>query len=190
MRRLALRYGVITEYTAYLVQEPLARMVRGAGGFGPLGTDGDIPIAATTHETRPVTGLGAVKAAESARRQRAASSAADVAAMTATAEEAVERAVVNTGLTARTVAGRLFVREDGVWTDVSMADEMRVIAVEPFGAAYFELLRRLPELVPIVRELDAVVVAGERVAIRLADDGRDTLSPAELDRAVGEFRGS
>jgi hypothetical protein len=63
-----------------------------------------------------------------------------------------------------------------------------VVTVEPFSPAYFELLRRLPELAGVVQRFDRVVVAGRRVSIRIETGGR--LAPAGVPDVVARFRAS
>jgi hypothetical protein len=90
---------------------------------------------------------------------------------------------------ARAVAGRLFGMRDGVWTDAAHTNGQRMILVRSFTAAYFDLLRALPELEPVLRELTEVVVAGERVSLRVGSEGAESLSASELAELVAGFRG-
>jgi hypothetical protein len=92
--------------------------------------------------------------------------------------------------TIRQLAGRMFVERDGEWKDVSLRDDARTVTIEAFGDAYFELLRRLPELEAYWKEFDGVTVMGRDVAIRVAATGATRMDGAELDRLVREFRGS
>jgi hypothetical protein len=90
---------------------------------------------------------------------------------------------------ARHVAGRLFKEIDGTWTDLMHADSAHTARIELFSAAYFAVLEALPELEPYVRELGAVVVAGERISIAFGEAGAATVSESGLRRLVQEFRG-
>ena len=179
IRRTALRYGLLSEYTAYLVQEPLADLAVGNGSRAL-----QLEALAVAAAPAAATGQAAVKASEAARARREVASAADLAV----AEEAMEERLAGTGR--RVVAGRTFEQRDGVWTEVGSSREtVREVSIRAYGAAYFELLRRAPELRPVVTELEPVVVRGARVAIRIGDEGRETLSAGEADRLVREFRG-
>ena len=96
---------------------------------------------------------------------------------------------------ARAVGGRLFTLRDGVWTDAAHATSNqsggnRVIRVKSFTAAYFDLLRALPELEPVLRELGEVIVAGGRMSVRVGSEGAESLSAAELRELVAGFRGN
>lgn len=176
IRETALRYGLLTEYTAYLVQEPLDIAVRP----GVLRDRAMAPVAAAPAQA---SGQGAVAAAEQARANREAKS---MAAINAAEMEVTRRAE---GPATRHVAGRLFILKDGRWTDLWHADSLRVVQVEPFSEAYFALLDRLPELKPYWSELDRVLVSGKRVSIALDARGAATLGAAELDRLARDFRG-
>jgi Ca-activated chloride channel homolog len=178
LRRTALRYGLLSEYTSYLVEEPGMRVVTGAAGFGAA------PAMAVS-----AGGQTAVLRAEEARRAREAASVADVAdAQRLIAGRLALQTVGDAGTGRRSAGGRTFVLRDGVWEDVSHATSQRVVTVEPFSPAYFGLLRALPELAPVLRELDAVLVAGERISIRVAAGGAAALTAAELADTAARFR--
>ncbi|MGE0158744.1 MAG: VWA domain-containing protein [Gemmatimonadales bacterium] len=185
IRTLALRYGLPSRYTAYLVEEPdmVADMPLPAGGGRrmPVGAFGQ---SAAPAAPSAATGAGAVRAAESARERRLARNEADL--LKAQDEMA---ASLGDREDARAVAGRLFTTREGVWTDAAHTDATRTIRVKSFTAAYFDLLRALPELEPVLRELSDVVVAGERVSVRVGSEGVESLSAAELAGLVTDFRG-
>jgi len=170
LKRLALRYGILTEYTSYLVQEPNQLAVR------PL-LDRIAPA--------PAAQVGALSV-DQARRE-AKSAAVANAAEAADMDEAMRGRV--TGHASRRVGGRLFVRRDSVWTDVAHGDSLPVVQVAAFSDAYFALLRALPELVKPAALEPAVLVAGRRVSIKIEAGGKSTWQDGELARLVREFRG-
>ncbi|HSJ13788.1 MAG TPA: VIT and VWA domain-containing protein [Longimicrobiales bacterium] len=177
IRRTALRYGVLSEYTAYLVQEP--GVIAGNPALRNQAAFAAAPAAAT--------GERAVASAKSAQRQRDVTSAAELRVM----EREQADAAVGAGGRARAVQGRTFVLEDGVWEDALSRTGLRVVHVRAFSAAYFALLAALPELVPYARELADVQVSGSRVLVRITGDGGvEQLGSADLARAVTEFRGA
>ncbi len=177
IRETALRYGLLTEYTSYLVQEPLDMAIRP----GVLRDRAMAPMAAPA--PAQASGQGAVVAAEQARVNREAKSMATINA----AEMEVTRRAH--GPATRHVAGRLFILKDGLWTDLWHADSLRVVRVEPFSDAYFALLDRLPELKPYWSEMRDVLVSGKRASIALDPQGNAALGSAELDRLARDFRG-
>jgi Ca-activated chloride channel family protein len=177
VRAIALRYGLLTEYTSYLVQEPgTIRTGRGAGG-------GVVPMAAAPTS---VIGEIAVQSARLAAVRREAMTVADLAA----AENTAVQQVRQQGTGERVVAGRRFRPEAGAWTDTAHAASTRIVHLSPFSRAYFDLVAKLPELAPYLSAFEAVTVAGGRVSIRIAPGGASTLTTAELDRLVVEFRGA
>ncbi len=182
IRETALRYGLLSEYTSYLVQEPEEIAVRSRG---PLPVDGSSVLASPAVTTaNQSSGAGAVMAAEQARARRHVSTAFDL-------DEADKKGLAGRagGPNARHVAGRLFLEIDGLWTDMAHRDSLEVIEIEQFSDTYFKVLERLPELEEYVREFGAVLVAGKDVSIRIADGGEELLSPLRLGRLVRGFRG-
>ena len=178
VRRTALRYGLLSEYTSYLVQEPGVVANLPAGLPTPA-----TPMAAqdAARTTSAAQGAGAVAQAKADRQRREASRFTDIAE----AEEALRGRAH--GPDARAVAGRWFIQRDGVWTDLRRPDSVRTIVIEPFSEAYFTLLRHLPELAPYVSAFDAVQVTGERLSLRFAAGGRSSVRDA--DAVVRAFRG-
>lgn len=178
IRETALRYGLLTEYTSYLVQEPMDVAVRNRDR-GMVRLDEVVVTAAPA----AASGQAAVARAEEGRAKREAKS---VAALNAVELDVTRRAH---GPTTRALAGRVFILRDGLWTDLWHADSIRVVRVAPFSDAYFALLDRLPELKAYWSEMDRVLVSGKRVSLALDPQGSDTLGSAELDRLARDFRG-
>lgn len=176
IRETALRYGLLSEYTSYLVQEP--NVV--AGRPADLRMD-----QAALAAPQAASGAGAVQFAERERMQREARSKV---ALEAAEEDLLARADFGQ---ARHVAGRLFREIDGVWTDLRQTDDsLRAVAIKPFSEAYFAVLDALPELRAYVTEFDQVAVKGRSVAVRIVDDGAERLTPDDVARLVREFRAS
>src|SRR3989442_3453637 len=170
LKRLALRYGILTEYTSYLVQEPNQVVVRP-------------PFDRIT--PAPAAQVGALSV-DRARRE-AKSAAVANAAEAADMDEAMRGRVA--GQASRRVGGRFFVRRDSVWTDVAHGDSLPVVRVAAFSDAYFALLRALPELVKPAALEPAVLVAGRRLSVKIEPGGKSTWQDGELERLVREFPG-
>src|SRR5204863_50453 len=132
LKRLALRYGILTEYTSYLVQEPNVAVNR----FAPPPMPQDQAGAPAVSRAR-----------EQAQMRDALSlSAITVTGSAAAADSSWNRAAA-AGRAIQRVGARVFERRDSVWTDLRHGDSLRVVTVAPFSDAYFALLRALPELV-------------------------------------------
>jgi len=171
LKRLALRYGILTEYTSYLVQEPNQVVVR------PMFDRAAAPAP------QAQSGAGAVERAE---RERKLSGALALEAVVVTGSDSL---AASRGAEVQRVGGRAFVRRNGVWTDIAHGDSLQVVAVAPFSDAYFALLRALPELVKPATLEPAVLVAGRRVSIKIEAGGKAAWGDGELARIVREFRG-
>jgi len=185
VRDLGLRYGILTEYTSYLVQEPmtawnhpqpmpLAPALRGGAGAADL-----------------QTGREAFDRAEASAAMAGASNlaAADHAAKARMTELAVGGTAGGTAAReVRRAGGRLFVRTDSGWTDAAQRDSLKVVAVAPYSDAYFALVRALPEIAPCLGLGGDLLIAGRRSSIRLTASGRTSWATGELEALVRAFR--
>ncbi len=181
LKRLALRYGILTEYTSYLVQEPNQVVVR------PLFDRVSPPAPAPAPAPRDQAGADAV---QRSRAEKALAGSAQLSAVTVTGyalADSVARSSAEAGGTQR-VGGRLFVWRDSTWTDVAHGDSLRVVEVAAFSDAYFALLRAIPELTKPATLEPAVLVAGRRVSIKIGTGGRTAWEQGELAKLVKEFR--
>lgn len=180
LKDLALRYGILTEYTSYLVQEPNVAMVR---RDMPIVVDGVITGAAVS--LAPGTQNGAV----AVRQSQAEASLAAKSVDREEQDELQDRLRARSGINpTRRVGGRLYILRDSVWTDLAARETQRTVTVAPFSDAYFALLRSLPELVPAVSLTPGVLVAGRQVNVKIAAGGTESWRTGELDRLVTDFR--
>jgi len=176
LKDLALRYGILTEYTSYLVQEPSVAMLR----------DGrPMSLSAVTVTAAPAAqnGAGAV------RQSQAEASLAAKSVDREDQDELSARLRMRSGINpTRRLGGRLYILRDSVWTDLGADSTRRTVTVAPFSDAYFALLRSLPELTPAVSLTPGVLMAGRQVNVKIAAGGTDSWRPGELDRLVADFR--
>ena len=178
LRQTALRYGIISEYTSYLVLDEEMRGQQVAIGRG---SGNAAPQMAAAPAASAMTGQKSVARAEGMRRAREARSAADVAR----AEEMMADADAGSG---RVVAGRSFENQNGTWTERGEQRNTQVVTVEPFSNAYFAVLRALPELEPVWKALPNNVTHGKRVSIAVKAGGKKDISQQELNAIVQKFR--
>jgi len=183
VRDLGLRYGILTEYTSYLVQEPRTAWNLPA------------PMPATTALRG---GAGAAQMQTGREAFSSAKSSADMAAVTtlATADHVAGARVAELASaapggapTVRRVGGRLFVQSDGVWTDASQRDSLKVVEVAPYSDAYFALVHALPEIAPYLGVGEQVLVAGRRASVKITGTGLAAWQPGRLEALVRAFRG-
>ena len=179
LKDLALRYGILTEYTSYLVQEPL--VATGTRMF----ESGNVTPAAVPTPAAPRDQAGAGAVARSQLEAQQASKSVVAPDREDLDEMLRGRAGINP---TRRVDGRLFILRQEVWTDLRHADSLPVTKVAPFSNAYFALVRRLPELSRAVALTPAVLVAGRRVSIEIAASGKTDWRPGELEALVRDFR--
>jgi Ca-activated chloride channel family protein len=172
VRRLGLRYGILTEYTSYLVEEPQLALEEDAAGLA-----------------RRVGSMRAAPAQQSGASEfRRAREAAELGM--AYTLGAVPTARIRGGeALARFAGDRWFALRDSVWTDLRCDDrlKMAVLEVAPFSDAYFEIARRRPDLRVYLALGARVCVAGDGLALRIAPGGREALRPDDWRRLAAAF---
>lgn len=175
VRELGLRYGILTDYTSYLVQEPGAL----ADGNRRLRDDRAMPAAAPAAQN----GRAAFAAASRSAQMSAATNVAS-------AEKSASADYEAAGPDVRRGGGRVFVRRNDVWTDMAHRDSLHVTTVTPFSPAYFALVRALPEIAQCLAVGDRVIVAGRRVSIAVGPGGTSEWRGSELAALVSSYRGT
>lgn len=178
VRRLATRYGIVTPYTSQLIVEEGMRLAGGRGGAEPAadprgpstaGPSGEASPAPTAPARAGAAGfrlldLGRARTGEEAVRESLSVGSDDFylgktrrleETKNAKPAESLEQALL------RRAAGRVFVLvgEDLVEQGLAAGWQAQAVVVEAYSAAYFELLRKNPQL----RE---VLALGERVVFR------------------------
>src|SRR6266511_35749 len=182
LKQLALRYGILTEYTSYLVQEPTVALRRQA-------ENRVMQAPAPAPADQAGAGYGGRAARE--RSMADAASVSGLEAVTVTAKtdfDEIRRAHAGINPTQR-IGGRLFIMRDSTWTDLGHGDSLRVVNIAPYSEAYFALLKALPDLREAAGLEPAVLVAGRRASIKIGAGGKTRWNPGELERLVREFRG-
>jgi Ca-activated chloride channel family protein len=172
LKSLGEQYGIPTEFTSYLVQEPSLAM--GMAGSGGVRRDrmGMAPEAAPA--------MQALNAAKVASDFRATTSlaAADSVTTSVTTMGAAQSGIPS-GIWR---AGRwTFVRRDSVWTDTRYQPGGHVIRVQAFSPAYFALLQAVPDLRDAFAVGDRVLVAGRQLSIEVTPAGATELSQVDAD---------
>jgi len=180
LKQLALRYGILTEYTSYLVQEPNIVARRMAE---------ERSMNAPTPAPRDQAGAGAVakSALQDSMRGAVRLDAVVVTGANAVELDDVRRSRSGINPTQR-VGGRLFIWRDSTWTDLGHGDSLRVVTVAPYSEAYFALLRAMPDLSQAAALEPAVLVAGRRASIKIEAGGKTAWRPGELNALVRDFR--
>jgi len=182
LKQLALRYGILTEYTSYLVQEPSVALRRQA----------EIRVRQAPAAV-PADQAGSASV-ERAERDRSMSAALYLDGVVVTgaakASELDENRRARSGINpTQRIGGRLFIMRDSTWTDLGHGDSLRVVSIAPYSDAYFALLKALPDLREAAALEPAVLVAGRRASIKIETGGKTRWNPGELERLVRDFRG-
>jgi Ca-activated chloride channel family protein len=178
IRQLGLRYGLLTEYTSFLVTEP-----------GATPPPPEASLRGGREDASRMSGQVAFNRAEASAREAEVKT---LASADAAAERRLASAPASAGAAApatRRIAGRVFVNRDGVWTDLAYKPATAVVNVAPFSPAYFALVRSLPELGAWLSAGDQVVIAGSRVSIRIDPKGTTEWRGNQLATTVRDFRG-
>jgi Ca-activated chloride channel homolog len=167
--RLSVRYGIVTEYTSYLVTEPM-----------PLGASSQDKIAhdayAQAQSAAPqITGEKAFdRAAQEGQLQ-----SAQVAPSAPGASE------TQGGSEIKMLGQRTFILTQGVWTDTTFDPEKMQSIVVPFlSEDYFKLAQSRPDLAAALAIGEQVLVVVDGKAYRVqgteANSGTDVPLPATL----------
>ena len=187
LRTLGERYGIPTELTSYLVQEPRMAMNTPRRTDGaPLSTNG----LAGQPPNAPAALFEAARAATAQRDSKSVGEMDKVLALsqvvvtgegTTSSNEKLGMADAKDRVDAVKRGGdHLFAHRNDRWTDVGFKEGTKVVKVKAFSAAYFAVLDAIPDLRAAFAVGDKVVVAGKHVAIEVSPDGVDTLDGAEL----------
>jgi len=182
VREIGLRYGILTEYTSYLVQEPGAV------------ADGLLPAPAGARMAREMTGAQAFDAAKASANLSGSTSvqAAEAAVAGRLDEMRARIGRDRSGASPselKRAGGRVLALRNGVWTDIALRDSLRSMTVSPFSPAYFALAKARPALRAALAAGHPIALAGRRANLRVADGGVTEWAPGELDRFLREFDG-
>ena len=90
----------------------------------------------------------------------------------------------------KAAGGRSFrADKEGVWTDLKMKTSSRTVKIKAYSAAYFDLLRAVPELGEWLTVGDNVRIEGRGVTIEVSlNSGLSTLNSQELDSFTKDWR--
>ena len=187
IRSLALRHGIVTEYTAYLVQEPGVTAATSGPTVDSIAREA---VARAAPASKAQTGRGAFEQAQTSAGYADAGSVSEARRVSNRAQDrAAQVAPSVAGARQRVAGSRRYEQRGSQWADIGHQTQ-RVVNVEVFSPAYFALLRALPELRDASQLGDDVLVAGRRVSIRLQRTGQASLAGNELLQLTKDFRGA
>ncbi len=167
--QLSVRYGIVTEYTSYLVTEPL-----------PLGAEAQQKIVEDTFGQAqagapPATGMGGVNRAAMEGQMQSA----DLAPLSPTLNSGSlagapgKGPAVSNGAQIRVVGARTFLQQNGVWIDTTFDPQsmtaQKVLFLSP---EYFRLLAARPDLAAALALGDQVTVVVDGKAYQVVTEGQ------------------
>jgi Ca-activated chloride channel family protein len=176
IRRLGERFGIPTEFTSYLVQEPgmvanRDRLLRRDAQPQDVSVTGAIGGRGTAAPSAAPSAVFEQARKASAQREARSMAAADAAA----ADQA--------GGEVRRAGSRMFARDGDRWVDSRMKSELHVYKVKAYSRTYFALLEQIPELREAFAVADHVLVAGKAAAVEVVDDAPE-LNDTEIRNLV------
>ncbi len=176
IKALALRHGIVTEYTAYLVQEPTVASAA-------------MPPSATAQ-----TGKAAFEAAQTSADMVGAVSVSGARQASNRAQDRSMDAAAGAGSAGsvsrqRVIGSRRYEQQGSAWTDVGQRRQ-KIVNIEAFSSAYFALLTALPELREALALGDDVLIAGSTVSIRVQRTGVATMIGSDVQQLAKDFRGA
>lgn len=186
IRQLALRYGLPSDVSSYLVLEPgadrpmVAQGTVGGRRVGDLSgrVESSRPPAAAPGQSNRLSEVVVTGAPAAFESGRAAAAQRDASSLEVTDAMSSGR---------RTVSGRVFELHDSTWVQVSPAPSpgARTTArIKPYSAAYFEIMDAIPELRAAFALGESVRVFGRSVTIELDDRGTEQLAGPRLRELV------
>jgi Ca-activated chloride channel family protein len=163
---LSVRFGIVTPYTSYLVEEPM-----------PLGVSAQNKMAEGVYnqaQATPmeVTGKGAVeRAMQESELQEAAA-----VPQSGRAESG--------GSVVRTIGGRTYLYTQDHWTDTAYDPQTMAVVDVPFlSAAYFELAQSRPDLAAALALGERVIVVADGKVYRVSAEQAESMDPvAAIDQ--------
>jgi len=162
--KLSIRYGIVTPYTSYLVDEPM-----------PLGAQGQEQIISEAYSQSlevPLETSG--KAAVDRAAQEGQMQAAEVAPAIPSIQAGQGPAGEGNALV-RVVGARTFILQEGTWIDTAYDPQAGPAQRVPFlSEAYFTLVDTRPDLAPALSLGEQLIVVAGDQAYQVVPEGEDT----------------
>ncbi|MGB2990692.1 MAG: VIT domain-containing protein [Candidatus Zixiibacteriota bacterium] len=165
---LSKKYGIITEYTSFLV-------------------DADYRLAAEELSTQvgfvmrdrmeAQVGAGAVNQAKASKKMSGAAQAPRGYLDAEGKEQKVTKIAQ--------IGNRTFFRKDGLWVDSEYEGKNEAIKVKSLSEAYFKLLSQAPEIGRFLALGDEVIFFLQGKAVHISDEGESDFTAAELRSLLG-----
>ena len=176
---LSIRYGIITPYTSYLIEEDDIFTQSGRQGIV------DEEMEEMAEEPAPFTGAEAVS--EAAAAGEMADAAAPLALPTLTASDDGFGGGTAVSEQVQFVGSKTFVWRDGLWVDTGFDPDVYTVTPVNFASdGYFELVTAVPELADYFAIDQRVLVVHEDVAYEIVESGGQESVPLVATVVVEE----
>jgi Ca-activated chloride channel family protein len=169
--RLSKKYGIINEYTSFLVEEP--EMLSRRDGMYHLG--GRLTRSLKTMEV-DVGGQAVNQSINIKASKHAAGAPKKVQTFY---DQAGEKVSVST---VRNVQNRAFFKQGNRWVESNYLEDQPVLKIKVFSAAQFQLLERDPSLGELMALGEEVLFLVSGNAVQIGPDGVEELTEEQLDR--------
>ncbi len=161
--RLSKKYGIITEYTSFLVD---ADYRLAAHQLAPRAERNLMESA------RDVVGAGAVNRAKATKKYAGAAQALQGFLDAEGKEQRITKMAQ--------IGNRTFFNKNGLWVDSEYEGQIEPIKVERLSEAYFKLLSKVPQVGRFFALGDEVIFLMHGKAVYISDEGKSDLTPSEL----------
>ncbi len=170
--RLSKKYGIITEYTSFLVDLDSPEFSEAEDdGFEMMRDRAYQSLDLAKEEQSGSGAVGRAKAQQSMRGKMSAA-APSYELKKQIGEEKAERAQQ----VIRKVRARTFYQQNNIWVDADHNSSTEVIQIKPFSQAYFELIDKLPDLNPYLAVGEQVIVNVGTYSVQIDEEGDEELS--------------
>jgi Ca-activated chloride channel homolog len=159
--RLAVKFGIVTPYTSYLVQED-EKLGRRLDAFSGVGNTPGAP--APKAALQATTGAGAINAAQSIGQMKQD-----------------DRGGTSGDQTYRVVGQRTFYLGGEWWTESTWSKDLRILKIQAYSPAYFDLLKARPDLAACLALGDQVRVCLGTLGLEVGPEGETALTPQMLE---------
>jgi len=188
--RLSKEFGILTEYTSFLVDTD-AQVANGPGGAPPpmilsRGLEANATYGAGKIGDMAQEQAGASGVSQSVNRKANMNAAqAAPAAGNYVMNEAGQRVQLSQ---LRNISQRSFVQSGAQWVDVNYQQNMRIVKVKAFSPAYFQLANANARMAQFMSQDGNVTVALRGIAIQTGPDGQEAeFKPAEFGEIQKEM---
>jgi Ca-activated chloride channel family protein len=177
--RLSKKYGIVTEYTSFLVDMDSQDWSNAPEDVQRQHMKEEARSKMDDAFSAPSVGERAVKRSKGAKSMQAEAQAPAQYYDSGAGEEG-ELSGLTAQQTIKIVADKTFYLIDEVWTDEAHNKEKNLIKIKPYSDAYFELMKSVPKLNQYLSIGENVIVNLGEYSIQIDEDGQESLSDKEI----------